>query len=762
MIKSHLKENLTEHINAEIAQGTITDIETGINWLKNTFMYIRMKNDLLNKKNFNLNKKNLYFSFDQKNKLNNNDLASKAISELEKELETQLHGICLKIFKDLASIRLIDLQEDKNFAVKTNKLGEKMSKNYVLFETIKQMTTLSDNSEETILECISNAFEFSKYRSKIEDRKILNNYNKDNSIKYKVKGVIDTFNKKAFLMLQAAFSSLPLEPWELRRQQNEMLQSSLRILNCVKQIFKEKDDVKGLVQILLLKKTISQKMWTNSDLFLKQFPKIGDKIAKNLSRGGIISFERLINENARKIELLSGKNAPFGNILIDMAKSIPKCELRFEIVKLHNRVANNKNNDLNTNSNMSNKNQSNISCKLSLFCKVIYNQQIVQEDFDPITCYFVLVADNKNKLLLKRKLKHSSNDREITLNIINKITMESFPIVIYIICEKFIGLDRMITITNENDSTGISSTFINLTNKTLNDYKNIPVTVTSSTLNQNLNNSLMGNSNNSFNQNKKAAENKSSNSNYTNINENNSSFNKNKDIKQEKNDEEIDKYLLEIINEEGWNSKQRDDTIDVNVSAFAKNEKDKKKAKRPRKANAANTRKNKEINNNNLIGDNNNNNKNENMNILALLNNMKNSDNKKKNSKITKNVPESSNKPDDMGLSNHNPNFSYFVLEDTTNNDKFKVVNKKLEFLKNFPSCDLKENQNNSNITQINHKPDNILNIQSSNISRPESYINNSINFFTENFSNNQTQNNNVTKKDKKEMKFLIDFEDFI
>jgi hypothetical protein len=39
--------SLTEHINSEISLSTIIDLESSLNWIKNTFMYVRMKNVLI-------------------------------------------------------------------------------------------------------------------------------------------------------------------------------------------------------------------------------------------------------------------------------------------------------------------------------------------------------------------------------------------------------------------------------------------------------------------------------------------------------------------------------------------------------------------------------------------------------------------------------------------------------------------------------------------------------------------------------------------
>ena len=45
LIESSLHKNLIEHLNAEIVLHTISDISVAVEWLKYTFLYIRvMKN----------------------------------------------------------------------------------------------------------------------------------------------------------------------------------------------------------------------------------------------------------------------------------------------------------------------------------------------------------------------------------------------------------------------------------------------------------------------------------------------------------------------------------------------------------------------------------------------------------------------------------------------------------------------------------------------------------------------------------------------
>jgi ATP-dependent DNA helicase HFM1/MER3 len=420
-IESHLKDNIIEHINAEISQGTITDVESALIWLKNTFMYIRMK---YHPEKYNIKKQ----------------IRMDVVSLVDEYLQS----MCIKFFNDLKDVQLIQIENStlqantsdksnlKLFRALPTSLGKKMSKYYVYFETLKIIVNSANNSEESILEILSLALEFSKYHSKMEDRKTLNQFNKEEiSIKYKIKGPVDTANKKANILLQAALSGLNIDLWELRRQQNEIVNSSGRILNCIKEFFKTKNDARGYVNTLLLRKAFAQKMWSDSDLLMKQLPKIGDKIARNFTKAGLSSFEKVLNENPRKLEALCGKNAPFGNVLIDLIKSIPTIDFKFEVLKNFKNFF-----------------------KLSMTFNINWRKFTQQEDFDPYTPYHTVVIDSSNHLLFKKKLKPNYNNKNLFFHV-NSLTSNNFPLQVYLLNDKFFGFDRIHTILSAEDKTGV-------------------------------------------------------------------------------------------------------------------------------------------------------------------------------------------------------------------------------------------------------------------------------------------------------------------
>ena len=430
LIESHLKENIVEHINAEISSGIIVDVESALNWVKNSFMYIRMKNNP--------------GKFGIKIKLNNNK---------NEEVLNFLKDMILKIFNDLKLIGLIEFDEHNNLKVFPKKLCKKMSKNYVKFDTMKQIylnlekeknyCITGEQIEENIIEILSKSKEFLKYSSKMEERKILNQLNKDvlNGIKYKLKGSIDTNIKKSYILIQSEISGIILENWELRRQQNEISQISQRILKCIRGFFKKNDNCKGYIVSLILQKCLLNQMWSESELIMKQLPKIGEKLAKCFVKANYKNFGKLIElNNPRLIENICNKNPPFGNILLDEIKSIPKINFKYDISKYTN-----------------NKNFVKITLCINIpWEKYIKNENKNENDFfDTYSPYHIIMSDNSgdNKIKFCKKIKPNSFNKP-NYYYINNIDQNTFPINFFIICDKFIGLDQIITIKNIFDLNG--------------------------------------------------------------------------------------------------------------------------------------------------------------------------------------------------------------------------------------------------------------------------------------------------------------------
>ena len=424
-IESHLKPNIVEHINAEIATGIIKDIETGLIWIKNTFMYIRM------------NKEPAKFGIKAQFK-----------KSIEKVIDDYLRHLIQKTFKDLSESSLIEINENKT--VSPLKLCKKMSKNYVRFQTMKTINKMMKEQNgrcivgnqviQQIIEILSKSEEFSNLRSKIEERKALNELNKEpiSEIRFKLKGAIDTGQKKAYLLIQSAISGKVLENWELRKQQNEICQTSLRILNCIRQLYKDLNDCKGYLITLLMSKSLDKGMWPDYCYVIKQLPRIGDKISKCLYRAGYTSFEKLREEtNPRIIENICGRNPPFGNIILDAAKSLPMMNFKYEIdfyKDIYKIILD-------------------IECKWNKTSSYTYLKNEINEYFDSYSTYHIISVDNSgdNRIIFKKKVRPSQKGFKLFINGLKEV---QFPITIFFISDKFMGLDKILTIESKNDKKG--------------------------------------------------------------------------------------------------------------------------------------------------------------------------------------------------------------------------------------------------------------------------------------------------------------------
>ena len=274
----------------------------------------------------------------------------------------------------------------------------------------------------------------------MEERKTLNELNKEpiNEIRFKLKGAIDTGPKKAYLLIQSALSGKILENWELRKQQNEICQTSLRILNCIRQFYKDLDDCKGYLITLLISKSLDKGMWPDSCYIIKQLPRIGDKFSRCLYRAGYTSFEKLIEEtNPRIIENICGKNPPFGNIVLDAAKSLPVLNFKYEIdfyKDIYKIILD-------------------IKCQWNKTSSYTYLKSDINEYFDSYSTFHIVTVDNSgnNRIIFKKKIRPSQKAFKL---FINGLKENQFPIIIFFISDKFIGLDKILEIENKKDKKG--------------------------------------------------------------------------------------------------------------------------------------------------------------------------------------------------------------------------------------------------------------------------------------------------------------------
>ncbi|KAM7268083.1 hypothetical protein ACFE04_010249 [Oxalis oulophora] len=308
MVESQLLPCLTEHLTAEIVQLTIFDITRAIEWIKCSYLYVRIRK---NPEKYSVRK---------------------VISR--ERIEKQMQGAVLMLkVNELSDHQLIWTDED-GFLLKPLEPGKLMTKYYLKFDTMKHiMQTPANCSLEDALNSVCHAEEISWIQLRRNEKKVLNDINADkdgrlrfhiNGDKGKRKKRIQTREEKIFILANDCLTGDPsIHDLSLTQDTNSICANGCRIARCMKEYFLFKKNYKGALSSALLAKSLYQKLWDDSPYLLKQLPGIGMVTAKALHSMGVVSFQTLAEADPRRIEIVTGRKYPFGNHIKESLLSLP-------------------------------------------------------------------------------------------------------------------------------------------------------------------------------------------------------------------------------------------------------------------------------------------------------------------------------------------------------------------------------------------------------------------------------------------------------
>ncbi|KAJ3671463.1 hypothetical protein LUZ60_007542 [Juncus effusus] len=314
-VESQLLTCAVEHLNAEIVQMTISDITLAIEWLKCSYLYIRIKK---NPENYGI-KRGIP-----------RDL-----------LEKHMREICVQKIHELSDYGLVWTDED-GFLLKPLDPGKMMTKYYLKFETMKLIVKAPGSSSlEDVLHVICHSAEISWIQIRRNDKRVLNNIHTDKEGRMlfhvlgengKRKKRIMTREEKIFVLANDYLTGDPqIHDLSLGQEASSICSNGCRVAKCMKEYFIYKKSYKASINSMILAKCLHQKLWDNSPFLLKQLPGIGIITAKALQSAGIDSFEKLESADARKIEIITGRNYPFGNQIKESLLALPpRIEVQIE------------------------------------------------------------------------------------------------------------------------------------------------------------------------------------------------------------------------------------------------------------------------------------------------------------------------------------------------------------------------------------------------------------------------------------------------
>ncbi|KAL7272695.1 ATP-dependent DNA helicase MER3 [Rhizina undulata] len=415
LLESCLHANLIEHLNAEIGLGTITNVESAKQWLKSTFLYVRLKQ---NPAHYKLDGQNAYQNL---------------------TIDQRLEEICEKDINLLTQEGLISNNDTR---LKCSEFGLSMARYYIKFATMQTILALTEKAKlSEILIALSQADEFRELRFRAGEKGLYKELNKLTGIRFPVKVEMASPSHKVFILIQFEIGMLefPNEPnfqkykTTLMQDKNAVFQHCPRIIRCIidcKLYLKDSISVKHALEIA---RCLKARVWENSPNQLRQVEGFGPVAVKKLVNAGVRSIEELERLEPHKIEMLLSRNPPFGSNILKSVRSIPRFRVfSHQISKSGNRRD---------------------PVQLKVSTEIGYLNDVVPSKYRGMTLYANFMAERSDGVLLEfRRLPifHLEGGKDIKF--MAELESADQTVICYMACEDIVGTVKIHELIPEVDT----------------------------------------------------------------------------------------------------------------------------------------------------------------------------------------------------------------------------------------------------------------------------------------------------------------------
>ncbi|XP_004299306.1 PREDICTED: activating signal cointegrator 1 complex subunit 3 [Fragaria vesca subsp. vesca] len=300
-VESSLREQLHNHINAEIVSGTICHKEDALHYLTWTYLFRRLM--------FNP----AYYG------LENTDA---------EVLSSYLSSLVQNTLEDLEDSGCIKMSED---SVEPMMLGSIASQYYLSYLTVSMFGSNigSDTSLEVFLHILSAASEYDELPVRHNEE----NYNAvlSERVRCKVdKDRLDDPHVKANLLFQAHFSQLELPISDYVTDLKSVLDQSIRIIQAMIDICANSGWLSSSVTCMHLLQMVMQGLWFDEDSSLWMLPCMNAELADSLCKRGIFRVQQLLELPKATLQNMIG-NFPASKFFQDL-QLFPRIEVKLKIL----------------------------------------------------------------------------------------------------------------------------------------------------------------------------------------------------------------------------------------------------------------------------------------------------------------------------------------------------------------------------------------------------------------------------------------------
>ncbi|KAH9857195.1 P-loop containing nucleoside triphosphate hydrolase protein [Lenzites betulinus] len=267
VLESSLHLHLPEHLNSEIALGTITDMDSANQWLHNSFLFRRLQK---NPGHYDINR------------------------EGARSWEERMDDLVADSVKTLKEAEMV--KSDEGNALSSTEYGDIMSKFYIRQATMILILKLSDKA--TVREIVYN-----KLRT-------------HNDIRYTIKK-IEKPSDKVFILIQAILSAINLSDPEYKAGDTQPYTESLPILRHISRIARAAVEVaimrkEGLLvkNALEVMRCLNAKAWEDRSVVLAEH--------------NVTTFAALRRMDPGLIESYLNRKPPFGHDILASVNQLPQ------------------------------------------------------------------------------------------------------------------------------------------------------------------------------------------------------------------------------------------------------------------------------------------------------------------------------------------------------------------------------------------------------------------------------------------------------
>ncbi|XP_027168021.1 DExH-box ATP-dependent RNA helicase DExH14 isoform X1 [Coffea eugenioides] len=299
-VESSLREQLHDHINAEIVAGTICHKEDAMHYLTWTYLFRRL---MVNP---------AYYGLD--------DVEPGNVS-------SYLSSLVQSTFEDLEDSGCIKINEDN---VEPMMLGSIASQYYLRYTTVSMFGSNigPDTSLEVFLHILSGASEYDELPVRHNEE----NYNDGLSrrVRYMVdKNRLDDPHVKANLLFQAHFSQLDLPISDYITDLKSVLDQSIRIIQAMIDVCANSGWLSSALTCMHLLQMVMQGLWYDKDSSLWMLPCMTDVLISSLSRRGIAKIQQLLDTPSTVLQAIAD-NATASRLHQDL-QHLPRIRVHLKV-----------------------------------------------------------------------------------------------------------------------------------------------------------------------------------------------------------------------------------------------------------------------------------------------------------------------------------------------------------------------------------------------------------------------------------------------